>query len=51
MLLIVDLSMETVSQPSGGGELPVGPIDGVTYPLNVSYCGECMMPLEVWKLV
>lgn len=26
--------------------LPVGPIPGIKYPIEVSYCGECSMPIE-----
>jgi len=26
--------------------LPVGPIPGTKYPIEVTYCGECSMPLE-----
>lgn len=26
--------------------LPIGPIPGVKYPIQVTYCGECSMPLE-----
>ncbi|KAH7982315.1 hypothetical protein HPB52_003923 [Rhipicephalus sanguineus] len=26
--------------------LPTGPLPGVSYPIEVIYCGECSMPLE-----
>lgn len=26
--------------------LPVGPIEGVEYPLKVTYCGICTLPVE-----
>lgn len=30
----------------GDGALPVGPQPGVTYPLQVLYCGNCSLPIE-----
>lgn len=28
-------------------KLAIGPRDGVLYPLDVLYCGNCSMPIEV----
>lgn len=30
-----------------GSRLAVGPKSGVTYPVDVLYCGNCTMPIEV----
>lgn len=27
-------------------KLPIGPIDGVEYPIKVVYCGICTLPVE-----
>lgn len=27
-------------------QLPIGPIEGVDYPIKVTYCGVCTLPIE-----
>lgn len=28
-------------------KLKIGPLEGVEYPIEVLYCGNCTMPIEV----
>ena len=36
----------TINVPIEKPPLPKGPKEGVKYPINVVYCGECSLPLE-----
>lgn len=32
-------------------KLMIGPKEGVNYPIQVIYCGNCTMPIEVSKIL
>ncbi|XP_063221535.1 density-regulated protein homolog isoform X2 [Bacillus rossius redtenbacheri] len=35
-----------MSEGGGKSPLPIGPQEGVSYPITVQYCGNCTMPIE-----
>ena len=36
----------SAAEPAAPRTLPIGPIEGVEYPLKVVYCGVCSLPVE-----
>jgi len=41
------MTNEEVGTNSVADRLQVGPREGVTYPIQMKYCGHCTMPIEV----
>lgn len=42
--------MENLEEKIIDPRLKIGPQEGVSYPISVTYCGNCTMPIEVSKL-
>ncbi|KAH7731747.1 Density-regulated protein [Aphelenchoides avenae] len=43
---MADAEVEVQSEETKAAPLIGGPVPGVSYPINVAYCGECSLPLE-----
>lgn len=41
------MTNEDVGTNSVADRLQLGPREGVTYPIQMKYCGHCTMPIEV----